>query len=458
MEEQLPIGVLVVDDQELVRELCREVIESLGFKAWLAPAAPEALELLETHSIDIIITDLKMPGMSGLDLLERVKLRNTRVEIVMMTAYASIPSAVQAMKLGAADYIVKPFAPEELKLLLERLAATLNLKDENRYLHEKLRARHSFGKLVGHAQPMQYAFKLIQRVAPTRSPVLIMGESGTGKELVARSIHSCGPWHDKPFVTVDCASLVPTLIESELFGYVRGAFTGAVRNKQGLLEAAGEGTLFLDEVGELPVELQTRLLRAIQERELRPIGSTRRVPFHARIVAATNRDLQAAVRQGSFRKDLYFRLNVVSITLPPLRDRKGDLPLLADQILRDLAAAQQGERARMRWSISSAALDRMLAYSWPGNVRELENCLERAVTLGSGPMIQLSDLPSQVLRASAGVSDGSPDAIIPLEEMEREAILRALAGAGGDKILAARKLGIGKTTLYRKLRKYEESE
>ncbi|MBI2818896.1 MAG: sigma-54-dependent Fis family transcriptional regulator [Acidobacteria bacterium] len=458
MEDQSSISVLIVDDQEMVRGMCQQVIDSLGFRAILAESGDEALELLDRHPVDILIADLKMPGMSGIELLDRVKARYPRVEVVIMTGYASVPSAVQAMKLGASDYIVKPFSAEEMKLVVERLATTLDLKDENRYLREKLRSRHAFGKLVGLSQQMQRAFKLITRVAPTRSAVLIMGESGTGKELVARSIHESGPWREKPFVPVDCGALVPTLIESELFGYVRGAFTGAVRNKQGLLETADDGTLFLDEVADLPVELQTRLLRAIQEKEIRPIGSNRRVPFHARIIAATNRNLQVAIEQGSFRKDLYFRLNVVSITLPPLRDRKGDIPLLAEQILRDLTAAQRGDRKNIRWTISSEALDLLLAYNWPGNVRELENCLERAITLGSGPLIQASDLPSNVRLPSPGGLEGSPESVIPIEEMERQAILRALAGSGGDKLRAARMLGIGKTTLYRKLRKYQEAK
>ena len=460
-DDKPSIRVLIVDDQEMVRDLCRQVVESLRYQAFLADSGSAALELLEAHPIDIVITDLKMVGMSGVELLDRVKAQNPRVELVMMTAYGSIPSAVLAMKLGASDYIVKPFSLEEMKLVIERLASTLGLKDENRYLREKLRSQHSFGKLIGQSQQMQYTFKLIQRVAPTRSAVLIMGESGTGKELVAQSIHSSGPRKEKPFVTVDCAALVPTLIESELFGFVRGAFTGAVRNKQGLLESAGDGTLFLDEVGELPVELQTRLLRAIQEKEFRPIGSTRRVPFQSRIIAATNRDLKSAVQQGIFRKDLYFRLNVVSITLPPLRERKGDIPLLADQILQNLVAEHRGNRNKLRWTISSAALDRMLAYGWPGNVRELENCLERAITLGSGPMIQVSDLPSSIQVSVQvfvpGRADWLPESVIPLEEMERQAILRALASSEGDKPKAAQKLGIGKTTLYRKLRKYEQT-
>ena len=453
-EAPASFGVLIVDDQEMVRGLCHQVMESLGYRPYVAESGAQALELLERHPVDIVIADLKMPAMSGIELLERIKARHPRVEVVIMTGYASVPSAVQAMKLGAADYIVKPFGSEEMKRLVERLGRTLDLKDENRFLKERLRSRQSFGKLVGQSLQMQHAFKLIQRVASSRVPVFIMGESGTGKELVARSIHESGPWRDKSFVPVDCGALVPTLIESELFGYVRGAFTGAVRNKQGLLETADDGTLFLDEVAELPVELQTRLLRAIQEKEYKPVGSTRRIPFTARIIAATNRDLQTAIQQGSFRKDLYFRLNVVSITLPPLRERRADIPLLAEQILRDLSA-RRGNRNKAAWSLSSEALDRLLAYDWPGNVRELENCLERAMTLGSGPLIQASDLPSSV-QAPPTRPDGSPESVIPLEEMERQAILRALVSAGGDKMLASRLLGIGKTTLYRKLRKYQK--
>ncbi|HWP86082.1 MAG TPA: sigma-54 dependent transcriptional regulator, partial [Terriglobia bacterium] len=458
MDERRPVYILVVDDHSMVRRMCAQVVESLGFQPLLASSGKEALEALEQYPVEAVLADLKLPDISGIELLEQIKSRPTPVEVVIMTGYASVPSAVQAMKLGASDYLVKPFGPEELKRVIERLAVTLGGKDENRFLREKLRARHTFGELVGQSPPMRHAFKLIQRVARTRSPVLIMGESGTGKELVARSIHEAGPWRDKPFVPVDCGALVPTLIESELFGHVRGAFTGAVRNKQGLLETAGEGTLFLDEVAELPVELQSRLLRAIQEKEFRPIGSTRRVPFQARIIAATNRNLQAAIQQGSFRKDLYFRLNVVSISLPPLRERKSDIPLLAEQILRKVTAALPPERRELRWTISSQALDRLLAYSWPGNVRELENCLERAVTLGSDPVIKPSDLPPNIQSPSPSSVDSSPDSVIPLEEMERQAILRALNIAGGDKIRAARMLGMGKTTLYRKLRKYQQKK
>ena len=437
----------------MVRGLCRQIVESLGYRPLLADSAAKALALIEQQAVDIVLTDIKMPEMSGIELLEKIKAGNPRVEVVIMTGYASVPSAVQAMKLGASDYVIKPFSSEEMKLVIERLAQTLDLKDENRYLRERLRSRTSLGRLVGQSQPMQQVFKLIHRVSANRSAVLILGESGTGKELVARSIHENGPWRDKPFVPVDCGALVPTLIESELFGYVRGAFTGAVRSKGGLLETANGGTLFLDEVAELPVELQTRLLRAIQEREFKPVGSTRRIPFDARIIAATNRHLETAIQQGQFRKDLYFRLNVVSITLPPLRERKVDIPLLAEQILQRLTQAQGRSRGKVPWTISSEALDCLLGYDWPGNVRELENCLERAITLGSGPLIRTADLPSN-LRSPAAAATGLAETVIPLEEMERQAILRALATAGGDKLHAARLLGIGKTTLYRKLRQY----
>ena len=455
------IGILIVDDQELVRGVCRQVVESLGYQTFLAESASGAIRLMEQHPVDIVVADLKMPGMSGMELLERIKASSPRVEVIIMTGYASVLSAVQAMKLGAFDYIVKPFSAEEMKLLIQRLVETLDLKDENRYLRERVRSGHSFGRMMGQSQQMQHIFKVIQRVAPSRAPVLILGESGTGKELVARSIHENSPWREKPFVPVDCAALAPTLIESELFGYVRGAFTGAIRSKEGLLQTANGGTLFLDEVAELPVELQTRLLRVIQEKELKPVGSTRRIPFDARILAATNRNLQAAIEQGSFRKDLFFRLNVVNITLPPLRERKVDIPLLAEQILHRLMQARGGNRNRdrqERWMLSSEALDRLLAYDWPGNIRELENCLERAITLGSGPVIRVGDLSSNVQVPLPSATTSFPESVIPLEEMERQAVLRALAGAGGDKLLAARLLGIGKTTLYRKLRKYQQKD
>jgi two-component system response regulator HydG len=280
-------------------------------------------------------------------------------------------------------------------------------------------------------------------------PVLILGESGTGKELVAGSIHFCGPRRSRPFVPVDCTSLVPTLIEAELFGYVKGAFTGASHNKQGLLEAAGSGTLFLDEIGDLPFDLQAKLLRALQEKEVKPVGSTDRVQISTRVIAATNRDLEACVRQGTFRQDLYFRLNVVQIKIPPLRERKSDIPLLVNSFLEKFSDHDGPARV-----IAEDAMARLIAYDWPGNVRELENAIERAVALGSGPILQVGDLPSN-LHHGTGERMPQNDELVPLEELERRAILRALREASGDKLAAARLLGIGKTTLYRKLKQYD---
>ncbi len=449
------ISVMVIDPQETVRDACGQVVQFLGYRPLGAESMDEALATMEREQVDMILADIKT-GIGGTDLLREFRTRNPRVEIAIMTSGAGVPKAVQALKLGASEYIVKPFTTEEIRVLIKRLAQALDLKDENRYLRERLQSRNHFGQLVGQSQQLQQVFKVIQKVSSSRAPVLILGESGTGKELVARSIHELGPLRDRPFVPLDCGALAPTLIESELFGYVRGAFTGAVASKPGLIESARNGTLFFDEIGELPVELQARLLRTLQEKEFRPVGGTQRIPFESRIIAATNRDLKAAVAKGTFRKDLYFRLNVVSITLPPLRERRADIPLLADQILQKLSGAEAGHRANAPWLLSSEALDRLLTYDWPGNVRELENCLERAVTLCSGPLIVLKDLPSTLQSPARAALHDTSEAVIPLEEMERQAIERALTLTGGDKVLAARMLGIGKTTLYRKLTKYEQ--
>jgi two-component system response regulator HydG len=340
---------------------------------------------------------------------------------------------------------------DELKLLLERVASHLKLKTENRMLREKVKSKHGFAGIVGRAPEMEKLYRIIAKAAQSSHPVLVLGESGTGKELVARSIHYSGPFRDKPFIPVDCGSLVPTLIESELFGYVKGAFTGAVHSKDGLLAIAEGGTVFLDEVGELPVDLQAKLLRAIQEKEVRPVGSTKRVTINVRILAATNRDLEEAVAQGTFRRDLYFRLNVLSLRIPPLRERRQDIPLLAQYFLERLSRSSGQER-----TVSDDALKAMLAYDWPGNVRELENCLERACAFTTGPVIHLGDLPAVIRSTGQSLSAGVDGAakIIPMAELEKQTILNAIAQLNGDKLLAARLLGIGKTTLYRKLKEY----
>jgi len=344
--------------------------------------------------------------------------------------------------------VTKPFLIEELRSRLERVARAADLQQENRLLREQLRTRPGFGGLIGLSERMQRVYKMIEKVSQHEYPVLILGESGTGKELVARSVHFSGPRKNKPFAPVDCSSLVPTLIESELFGYVKGAFTGAVQAKQGLLEAAQGGTLFLDEIGDMPVDLQAKLLRALQEREVKPVGSTERRHINVRIIAATNRDLEAAIRNGAFRQDLYFRLNVVQVKLPALRDRKNDIPLLVTSFLEKFSDPQGPARA-----IAEDAMRRLIAYDWPGNVRELENAIERAVALGSGPIVHVADLPSN-LQYPSGERVPEKDELLPLEELERRAILRTLRETSGDKLAAARMLGIGKTTLYRKLKQY----
>jgi DNA-binding NtrC family response regulator len=449
------LNFLIIDDERSIREACREVAQSLGFNASVADSAEQAYRLLEAQGSDVILLDLKLPGVGGLDALHQIKARRPDSVVIVVTGYGTIQSAVQAMKSGAYDYVTKPFSMEELRLLLERVANHLKLKTENRMLREKIKSKQGFGSIVGRAPEMEKLYRIIAKAAHSTHPVLILGESGTGKEMVARSIHLSGPYRDKPFIPVDCGSLVPTLIESELFGYVKGAFTGANQSKEGLLAIAQGGTVFLDEVGELPIDLQAKLLRAIQEKEIRPVGSTKQIPIDVRILAATNKDLEHAVAQGTFRRDLYFRLNVLTLRIPPLRERRQDIPLLAAHFLERVSRTSAQER-----TLSDEALKIMLAYNWPGNVRELENCLERACALTTGPIIQVRDLPTDIHSArdaSTVVSDVSAK-IIPMAELEKQTILGTVAQLNGDKLLAARLLGIGKTTLYRKLKEYASQD
>jgi len=446
--EVVPMNVLIVDDEQTVRETCTAVAEQCGMKAMGVATAEEALEVLEHSAVDILLTDLKLPQTTGVELLKQVHDLHPQVATVVLTQYGTIESAVEVTRLGAVDYVTKPFRIDELRSRLERVARAVELQQENRLLREQLRTRPGFGGLIGVSMKMQRVYKMIEKVSLHEYPVLILGESGTGKELVARSIHFSGPRKDRPFAPVDCSSLVPTLIESELFGYVKGAFTGAMQAKQGLLEAAQGGTLFLDEIGDMPVDLQAKLLRALQEREVKPVGSTERRPINVRVIAATNRDLETAIRNGTFRQDLYFRLNVVQVKLPALRDRKSDIPILVTAFLEKFSNPQAPVR-----TISEDAMRRLIAYDWPGNVRELENAIERAVALGSGPIVHVADLPSN-LQYPTTERAPEKDEILPLEELERRAILRTLRETGGDKLSAARMLGIGKTTLYRKLKQY----
>ena len=453
MTEPFDIRFLVVDDEESIRRLCVTVAQGLGFSCMEAGTGEDALALLEEQPAHIILTDLVMPRMSGLEFLERVRKILPCAEIAVMTGHGSVETAVQAMKLGAYDYISKPFSPlEELRLFLRRMAEKIRLVEENQFLRERMDAEIELHGIVGSSPRIQDVLRMIARLKDTRTPVLIAGESGTGKELVARAIHFRGAFASRPFVAVDCGSLVPTLIESELFGYERGAFTGAQRSKTGLLQSANGGTIFLDEIGELPLEMQAKLLRFLQEKEVRPVGSNQKFKVDARVIAATNRDLEAAYRAGDFRKDLYFRLNVVTVHLPPLRERRSDIPLLLHWFL---DRSSKGSAAQ----VTAAAMKCLLQYEWPGNVRELENCIERAAALGDGKVIDVGDLPPAFVGGPMPRGDGqiphqSSLSLNDLEDIERATIQRVFDQVNGDKVVAGKMLGISRATLYRKLKRY----
>jgi len=453
VSEDLRIRLLIVDDEQSIRRLCMTVGEALGFTCLEANSGESALALLEEQPAHMILTDMVMPNMSGLEFLEKVKKLLPRSEVAVMTGHGSVETAVQAMKLGAYDYISKPFSPlEELRLFLRRMAEKVHLVEENQFLRERVDTESDLHGIVGSSAKIQDVLRMISRLKDTRTPVLISGESGTGKELVARAIHFRGTFANRPFVAVDCGSLVPTLIESELFGYEKGAFTGALRSKTGLFQSANGGTIFLDEIGELPLELQAKMLRVLQEKEVRPVGSNQRVKVDVRVVVATNRDLEAEYRNGTFRKDLYFRLNVVTVHLPALRERRSDIPMLAHWFLDRHAPGSSIQ-------VTHAAMKCLLQYDWPGNVRELENCIERAVALGDGKTIDLSDLPPTIASASpsAEPAEGTitnPVSSTDLEDIERATIERVFEQVKGDKALAGKMLGISRATLYRKLKRY----
>jgi two-component system, NtrC family, response regulator AtoC len=452
MSEEMKTRLLVVDDEQSIRRLCMTIGNTLGYACSEAESAEVALGRLESDAPDLILTDLKLPAMSGVELLKQTKTLLPHTEVAIMTGHGSIESAVDAMKLGAYDYIEKPFRVEKMRLLLQRMAEKVHLVTENEFLRERVTAEENLDGIIGTSANIQDVLRMISRLKDTRTPVLISGESGTGKELVARAIHFRGSMAQTPFVAVDCGSLVPTLMESELFGYEKGAFTGATKSKAGLFHAANGGTIFLDEIGELPLEMQAKLLRVLQEKEVRPVGSNEKVNVDVRVIAATNRDLEAAYRAGTFRKDLYFRLNVVTVHLPALRDRRSDIPVLVHHFLDRYAKGSQIQ-------VTPAAMKSLLQYEWPGNVRELENCIARAITLGDRKTIDVVDLPpairSEQADASAVISpDSASLSTTALAEMERMTILRVFEQARGDKALAGKMLGISRATLYRKLKRY----
>lgn len=450
MTDDLGIRLLIVDDEESIRKLCVTVGEAMGFSCCEADSGESALTQLEEQPAHMILTDLVMPKMSGLEFLDLVKKQFPRIEVAVMTGHGSVETAVQAMKLGAYDYISKPFSPlEELRLFLRRMADKVRLVEENLFLRERMETEASLYGIVGSSAKIQDVLRMISRLKDTRTPVLITGESGTGKELVARAIHFRGSYAGRPFVAVDCGSLVPTLIESELFGYEKGAFTGAMRSKAGLFQSAHGGTIFLDEIGELPLEMQAKLLRVLQEKEVRPVGSNQRVTVDVRVIAATNRNLEKEYQAGNFRKDLYFRLNVVTVQLPSLRERRSDIPLLVSWFLDKTA---RGESTQ----VTHAAMKCLLQHDWPGNVRELENCIERAITLGDHKMIDIEDLPQNIATPSETHMESVPSGLTTtdLEDIEKATIQRVFEQVKGDKVLAGKMLGISRATLYRKLKRY----
>lgn len=450
MNEDQRLRFLIVDDEQSIRRLCMTVGHGLNFVCTEAETAESALGLIESAAPDIVVTDLKLPNLSGTDLLRKIKELLPRTEVAIMTGHGSIESAVEAMRQGAYDYIEKPFRVERLRQLLQRMADKVRLVTENQFLRERVSAETQLDGVIGTSAKMQDVLRMVSRLKDTRTPVLITGESGTGKELVARAIHFRGPLAPMPFVAVDCGALVPTLMESELFGHEKGAFTGALKSKAGLFQAANGGTIFLDEIGELPLEMQAKLLRVLQEKEIRPVGSNEKIAIDVRVIAATNRDLEAAYRAGTFRKDLYFRLNVVSVHLPSLRERKSDIPQLTHCFLDRYAP---GENIQ----VAPAAMKSFLQYEWPGNVRELENCIARAIALGDHRTIDIGDLPPAIRGAQdPGMTreDAAELSTTALADMERMTILRVFEQAGGDKALAGRMLGISRATLYRKLKRY----
>jgi two-component system response regulator HydG len=454
--ETASLHLLVADEDPSIRRACCEIARSEGMVAREAELDARSRDLLLARGVDIVLVDEKIATGEGCVLLDELRQMRPELAVVWMTSASTVQLAIEALRYGASDYLLKPFTAEELAVVLRRLARRRALDATSRGLREQLRNGH--GNLLGQSPEMEKLFRILGRVAQSTHPVLILGESGTGKELVARAIHANGASAGKPFVPVDCGSLAPTLIESELFGHVKGAFTGAHKPSDGLLVAAGSGTVFLDEIAELPLELQAKLLRALQEKEVRPLGGTHVVPIRARVLAATHQDLAAMVEAGKFRRDLYYRLNVVKLTLPALRERKEDIPLLAAHFLE--RNSREMERS-FRLSVETLAF--LVEYSWPGNVRELSNAIDGACNLCSGEAIAIGDMTTCIrdswMQAKASrqpaleMCDRSP-AVETLAEMEKRAILATLEQVNGDKLLTARLLDIGKTTLYRKLKEY----
>ncbi|MGQ9630493.1 MAG: sigma-54-dependent transcriptional regulator [bacterium] len=449
--------ILVVDDSETIRKGIGLSLEMVGHEVTTASDGAQALEILRKNRYDLVITDLKMPEIDGMELLRRIKEEGIDASAIVITAYGTIEGAVEAMKLGAEDFITKPLSMDELELKVRRTLEDRNLRNENERLREEnLSLRREAGMatmegMVGRSPEMKELYELIEKVAQSKSSVLIRGESGTGKELVARAIHARSPRRDMPFVTVNCVALPENLLESELFGHERGAFTGAIKRKLGKFEIADGGTVFLDEVGDTPPSIQAKLLRVLQDRSFERVGGNETISVDVRVIAATNKNLERAVERGEFRDDLYFRLNVIPIIVPPLRERREDIPLLVRHFLDKYAK----EIKKLPLSIEEDALEALTKYDWPGNVRELENCIERLVVLGTPPSISLKDLPPDLRRKEdRKFAPGERSLDLIVEDVERRLIEEAMERARNVVSEAAKILGINRTTLQYKLKKY----
>jgi DNA-binding NtrC family response regulator len=446
-------NLLIVEDEELMRNILREIAGDAGYMVYTADSAEAAIEIFSSNEIAATLTDIKMGGRDGLELLDQIKSIDPEAVVIIMTAYSSVDSAVAALRKGAYDYITKPFVNEDLLQTIKNAVTQRNLFIENRLLRRELRQKYRSADIIGNSEAMQKVFDLVNKVAATNVSVLVLGETGTGKELVARAIHAASGRADKPFLAVNCGALPESLLESELFGHIKGSFTGAVSDKRGLLRSVEGGTLFLDEIGDMPLPLQVKLLRALQEHEVTPVGSPMPQRFDARIIAATHKDLENEVAEGRFREDLFYRLNVMEIKVPPLRERRDDIPLLVKHFI---ARSAKGQNSSPK-SVNREAMSAIVNHSWPGNVRELENAIERAFILGDDE-IKVEALPAKLQAATNGSYEirDMEGFRMTLEEMERRYVIEILRASDGDKAKAANILGVDLSTLYRKLKRYEE--
>ena len=451
MESNADAQILVVDDEERMRNLLKKVLTKQGFSVQTSPNGIDALMKVEETPFDVILADIRMPEMNGIEVLKTVKETRPEIYVILMTAFGSIDSAVEAMKKGAYDYITKPFKMDEITIVIKKALEEKGLRKEVASLRNEVRSKYRFDNIIGKSKVMQDVFDLIRRVSNSKSTVLIYGKSGTGKELVAKALHYNSPRKDNPFVAVNCSAIPETLLESELFGHVRGAFTGAIATRKGLFEEANGGTIFLDEIGNVSPAMQIKLLRVLQEREIRRVGGAENIKVDIRLIAASNQNLENAVSRGEFRDDLYYRLNVITINLPELKDRQDDVPLLANYFLKKYT---KGENEKIK-SISKEAMNLLLNYNWPGNVRELENVIERAIALGRYEEILPEDIPVNIRnsRMMSGLKETLPENAT-IDELERDYIAKILKKTKGHKINTARILGIDRRTLYRKVKKY----